>query len=71
MASSTIAVITAVIALTLLGIGLGIALPALSASESGADANYSSALDLSYVALGLSPVALVIGLFFMRFTGRR
>lgn len=70
MTSTVIAVIGAIVAITLLGIGLGIAIPALDASESGADANYVSALGISYVVLGLAPVGVVIGLLFNRFMKR-
>lgn len=71
MGATVLAVIGAIVAITLLGIGLGIALPALTASESGANANYVSALGLSYVVLGLAPVGVVIGLLFNRFMGRK
>lgn len=70
MSRTVMAVIGGIVALTLLGIGLSIAIPALQDSESGADSNYTTALDLSYVVLGLAPVALIIGLFFNRFMGR-
>jgi hypothetical protein len=71
MTGNVIAVIGAIIAITLLGIGLGIAVPALQGSESGAPTNYTDSLALSYVVLGLSPVAIILGLVFSKFAGRR
>lgn len=70
MGGTVVAVIGAIIALTMIGIGLGIAIPALVGSESGAPTEYTDSLGLSYLALGVAPVALVIGLLFKRFTGR-
>lgn len=70
MNSNIFTVIGAVIAITLLGIGLAIAVPALQGSESGAPANYTDALALSYVVLGLSPVAVIVGLLFNKYMNR-
>lgn len=64
------AVIAAVVAITLLGLGLSIAIPALATSESGADANYTAGLDISYLVLGLAPVGIVLGLVFKKFAGK-
>lgn len=69
MSTSAMAVIAAVVAITLLGLGLSIAIPALATSESGADSNYTSGLDISYLVLGLAPVGIVIGLVFKKFSG--
>lgn len=71
MSGTIIAVIGGIIGLTMLGIGLSIAIPALVGSESGAPTEYTDALGISYLALGVAPVALVVGLFFSRFMNRR
>lgn len=70
MTATVVAVIGAIVAITLLGIGLAIALPALAGSESDAYPDYNSALQISYVVLGLAPVGVVIGLLFNRFMKR-
>jgi hypothetical protein len=69
--NTIVAVVAGIAGLAMLGIGLGIAIPALVASESGAPSAYTDALGIGYLMLGLSPVALVAGLFFLTFMGRK
>ena len=65
-------IIGGVIAVVMIAIGLPIMITNLVAAENttGAPTDFTSALTLSYVLLGIAPAAIIIAVFIRKFRGR-